>query len=265
MTACDGSTELAFPWPKSSFDAPFPKRNKRLTEVLGKQLLIGKGNDTLDLRIRSTNQDNLITQAETGDTVFYGKVCQFRGLYYFSQALSDTFYWIYAVKITDQLIYGLNTSWEQTLLIDQVIEQGTYPRLVKWMNPENIRLHPHKKEMKSMLSDILKQIPPDTILTITREEQAHQSQDTTPFDPDEYELITKLYPNPVQDFCHVELGDQPNLHYFLSDGQGNTVAQGQFRDKKNHMDLRKLNRGLYVLTLHSVVDQHKEIIKIMKH
>ena len=216
LTACD---DTGLPWPKSSFDAPFPKRNKRLTEILGPQLRIRKGGDTLDLRIRSTGQDNLITCVETGDTVFYGKVCQFRGLYYFSQALSDTAYWIYAVKISDQLIYGFNTGWEQTLLIDQVIEKGTYPRLVKWMNPEGIRLYPYKREMKNMLSGILKQIPPDTILTLNWEGTAHQSQATVPFDPDEYELVSKLYPNPVQDFCNVELGDQPNLHYFLSDGK----------------------------------------------
>jgi hypothetical protein len=236
-----------------------------LTDVLGQQLLIRKGSGSLDLRIRSTDHDNLITQAETGDTVFFGKVSQFRGVYYFSQALNDTTYWIYAVKITDQLIYGLNTGWEQTLLIDQAIEKGSYPQLVKWMNPEEIRLHPHKREIKRMLSGIPTQIPPDTILTIAREETANLPLSIAPFDSDEYELVTKLYPNPVQDFCYVELGDQANLHYFLSDGQGNTIAQGQFKEKKNRIDMSKLSRGLYVLTLRSSIDQHKEIIKVMKH
>ncbi len=87
------------PLPVSTFDATFPKNNKQLSKIFGKMLLIKKNSDTLFLKIASTKNDNLITDAKTGDTIFYGKVCKFREFYYFNNKVNDTSYYISAFKI----------------------------------------------------------------------------------------------------------------------------------------------------------------------
>lgn len=46
--------------PVSTFDSPFPKKNKKLSNILGNVLTIKNGNDTLTLTITSTKNNNLI-------------------------------------------------------------------------------------------------------------------------------------------------------------------------------------------------------------
>ena len=84
--------------PISTFDSSFPKNNKQLSRIFGDKLLIKNNNDTLVLKIVSNKNNNLIT-SENGDTIFFGKVCKYRDLYYLNHKVDDTTYYISAFKI----------------------------------------------------------------------------------------------------------------------------------------------------------------------
>src|ERR1700739_3963023 len=75
--------------PKSSFDAPFPRANKDLTELLGNKLYIKRGKDTTVFNIINKGDKNLIID-KNSDTIFFGVVSRYKGLLYFSQQLNDT-------------------------------------------------------------------------------------------------------------------------------------------------------------------------------
>lgn len=264
LTSCNEPDKI---FPKSTFDTPFPKRNKDLTNILDDHLTIKSGNDTLTLRVFAFKNYNLITNSKTGDTLFYGTVSKFRGLYYFSQQLNDTSYWIYAVKIKDNLIYGLNSSWTQTMFVDTAIESGKHKKLVKYIDTDKkiIRLHPDKKELKNLFTTIIDNIPPDTILqfkeiysTLTK-----TTKIATQIEPDDFEFISKAYPNPTTDFINIEL-QQKNISYQLIDLNGKLVLEGQFTNNINKIDLSKQPNGVYGLILVNPKDKQKETIKIIK-
>ncbi|MCU0421587.1 MAG: hypothetical protein MUC81_02160 [Bacteroidia bacterium] len=60
--------------PMLTYDAPFPKKNKNLSLMLGDKLTIKRANDTIELEIISTKDINIIRNISNNDTLFIGKV-----------------------------------------------------------------------------------------------------------------------------------------------------------------------------------------------
>lgn len=265
LTACGPTKKESFP--KTTFDSSFPKRNCDLTNLLGDNLTIKSGTDTLALTISSFKNYNLITDSKTRDTLFKGTVCKFRGLYYFNQQLNDTSYFIYAVKLTDNLVYGLFTAWEQINLVEKSIEAGQHQKIVKYLSSDRIRLHPDKRELKNLYSAIIDSIAPDTILQLKEVapiETADTSRTIGPIDPEDFEFFSKVYPNPTADFVTIELQQKNKITYQLTDLNGKTVLSGQFFDTKNKIDLSGQAVGIYSLCLSNPTDNFSETVKIVK-
>ena len=263
FAACD---EIGNFLPKTTFDNPFPKNNRDLSKILGDNLTLKSGNNTLSLKIFSSENYNLITNQINGDTLFKGTVCKFRGLYYFSEQLNDSSYWIYAVKVSDNLVYGINSAFEQTLLIDKAIKANPQNKMVKFISNDKIRLHPDKRNLKNLFSAIIDSISPDTILNF--KEVAPLLYDTTKIieniDNEEYNFLSKVYPNPTADYLNIELQHKNKLNYYLTDLAGKRVLQGQVTESKSKIDLRLQKPGIFYLTLISSSDNWKETTKIVK-
>jgi hypothetical protein len=252
---------------KSTFEAPFPKRNKDLASILGEKLTLWNGTDTLRYRITSTAKTNLVTDAGTGDTLFSGTVCRFRGLYYFSQQLNDSSYWIFAVKIQDSLIYGLSDPYRQMQAVDKKIRSGASPAIVKYIDTGKnmIRLKTDKKELQHLYTSVLENMNPDVILSYaTPPPKAQKPKATAAGETDEFELLSNLYPNPTSDHLTVELQLNHRVDYSLTDMYGRTVLQGRFTEMRNQTDLSKLKDGIYVMTLSNPSDRHIETIRVVK-
>jgi hypothetical protein len=67
LTSCgDGNSR------NITFDSQFPKRNKSLANILGDELKIKSGEDTLIYKITSSKNNNLIINSKTRDTFFLG-------------------------------------------------------------------------------------------------------------------------------------------------------------------------------------------------
>jgi len=264
LTSCMSKTKH----PIITFDSPFPKKNKDLTNILGKQLIIKTESDTLTLNITSNKKRNLILNAETGDTVFIGTVSKYLGMYYFNEQVNDSSYKIYAVKLTDNLIYGLTINWIQQLYIEDEIKKGNNKKLVKYINTDTtiIRLHPDKQELRKLLGSFIIDFPPDTILNFYEKSSIFMDTNNTltKIDPEDYEYLLKAYPNPTSGILNIELQQKNKLVYKLINLQGMSVLQGQFNDLINRIDLSKQSNGIYTLTLINLANKQKETIKIIK-
>ena len=264
LTSCGGNLNE----PNITFDSQFPKRNKNLANILGDKLTIKRGEDTLIYKITSSKNNNLIINSKTRDTVFFGTVSKFRGLYYFNEQLNDSSYWIYAVKISDNLIYGLNTARAQLEYVDQEIKNGNNRKLIKYINSDTsfIRLHPDKREMKKLFSSIISNFLPDTILNY--QETYSKIQDATStltvIDPEDFNYISKAYPNPTKDILNIELQQKSKSTFQLTDLSGKIVLQGQLNEIINKIDISKQQIGVYALTIVNISEEQKETIKIIK-
>ncbi|MDP1725334.1 MAG: T9SS type A sorting domain-containing protein [Bacteroidota bacterium] len=266
LASCDDSKTLK---PLSTFDTPFPKRNKDLSLILGDQLTIKTAtDDTLILKIISNQNNNLIINSETGDTVFFGTVSKFRGLYYFSEQLNDSSYWIYAVKIAEPLIYGLTSKWMQLFYVDEAIKKGSNKKLVKYINADTstIKLYSDKRELKKLFSSFIDKIQPDTIIHYLNTVPVTEGSTNiiAAIDPEDFNYISKAYPNPTSGIITIELQQKNKSEYQLSDFNGAIILEGTFNEISNKMDLSKQQPGMYTLTILNVSDQQKETIKIMK-
>jgi hypothetical protein len=255
--------------PMNTFDSPFIKRNISLKKLLGEELLLKTWyGDSLHLKIFTNKKINLITEKNTGDTLFFGTVSKYKGLYYFNQQLNDSSYRIHAVKINDNIIYGLSGGWYQTYLIDEEVLTGKYNKIVKYIDTINnvIRLHPDKKEFKKFFASVLSKIDPDTIITNSKTEHVH-STDTSEvdvqIDPEEFEFLRNVYPNPTSDLINIEL-QQKNVLYHLTDLNGRIIYKGEFIDSKNEINLNNQPNGIYMLTLIEPSGEQMETIKILK-
>jgi hypothetical protein len=248
---------------RNSFDAPFPGKNRKMSYVFGDELVVKQGADTIVYRIYSGENNNLILY-ERGDTMFFGKVSRYRGLYYFSQQLNDTSYRIFAVKLSDSLIYGLNTALEQSFHVDRAIEQGRYPGLVKYFSLEKdiIRLQPDEKELRKLFTEIMDSIRPDTIIPSYKMQQKQQTdsqQQTLPpgFGRNDIIKYYKFYPNPVR------LQREEMLFYLLN-AYGEVVLEEGFTGRVYVLNMSGYPEGDYTLVLVRLSDGRKETEKIIK-
>lgn len=253
---------------KHTFGAPFPKRNIQLSKILGDTLQI-RGRcgwwNIINYKIISSRKSNQIINIETGETLFKGTVCRYRGLYYFNQKINDTSYRIFALKITDSLIYGLQ-SYFQYQHIDSAIENGSNSKLVKFMNKSSkvIQLHPDKKELRKLFTSIIDNTEPfEVVRTKPSPKTALAENPSDPIEIEDFEVLSKIYPNPAIDILNVDLQQKNEAPYYLYDLNGKIVLQGKFYEFSNKLDLSHLSNGVYTLTLVTEASS-KETVRVVK-
>ncbi len=264
LVACgDSSTPV-----RSSFDAPFPKRNKDLTAILGDELTLKSGDDTIHLKIHSLDGINLITNAVSGDTLFIGQVSKFRNMYYLSRRIDDSSYWIHAIKIKDKLVYGLLRERDQLHNLDYDLLSGEHANLLKYFNSDSafIRLHTTKKQVMKALYACVTAMIPDTILYAESKPDAASRLTTaiTEAEKDDYDIVTNVYPNPVADYLTIEIPLGDALQYELTDLKGNLVRSGGLNDVSNKVDISAQADGIYILRVLKPASNQSESIKIIK-
>lgn len=263
LCSCEGFYEPV------TYDSSFPKKNYDLTKVLGSEIKV-KYSDTdsiCDLLISNKGDFNLITDLK-GDTVFIGKVCKYRGLYYFNEQLGDTSFNIFAVMITDSLIFGLNSCNYQMGHLEVYIRKGEYKELVKYINADStkIKLTPDKKAIRKYSKFILQGITPDTIINNLSNTNKVESEifKSYSIDKDEYAFFLKVYPNPTTEKLFVSLQDKGKVLYSLTDYNGRILLNGQFNEKLNELDFTSIPYGIYQLTISDFSGVQKETINVMK-
>ena len=138
--------------------------------------------------------------------------------------------------------------------------------MVKETASDKIILHPEKKEMKKLFSAIVDSLLPDTMLQrkALPNEFAGEINTAAEIDPDDFELFSKVYPNPARDVLAIELHEKNKIEYELSDLQGRIVMKGEFNELINKIDISGQAQGIYHLTLTNPPDKKREAVKIIK-
>ncbi len=267
---------------KSSFDRPFPKRTKNLTCTLGNEFSLRIENDTLNFKVtfNRKNRENFIIQENTNDTLFAGTVCKYRGLYYFNSQLNDTTYWIYAIKIENGTIRGLNSGWIQMAAWDSKFENLlkkpdkakinkspilNYVDSIKGI----IRLTPDKKEMKKFYEVIIDSLPAYTLIDWHEPiqeieiEQEITTKDLKETDNDNLEIIVNLYPNPAKDHVTLNIRDIGTFQYCIYDNNGQLIYSGQLTNKMNNIDISDYNSGIYFVRVYPADKEEIETVKLI--
>ena len=248
------------------------KRNRNLERILGENFQVyGRCGNILSFKVLSTRKSNSIINIETGETLFNGTVCKYRDLYYFNEEINDTTFRIFALKINDSLIYGLQ-NYLQYFQIDTTIEGGSYPELVKLIDKKRnvIRLHPDKKILRRLFTSIIDNTEPfeivraNNILTNNIFTTNNKEDLATQIEPDDFEMISTVYPNPTTDTLNVKLQQKIISTFQLTDLNGKIILQGQLNEIVNKIDISNQNAGIYALTIINPIDKQRETIKIVK-
>lgn len=282
ITACTDEEVAELTRIKSSFDSPFPKRTKNLTWTLGNEFSLKHENDTLDFKVSFDKEhgENFIINEKTKDTVFSGTVCKYRGLYYFNRQLNDTTFWIYAVKIENGTIRGLQSEWIQMMAWDSKFEnlltnqdkaKTKKSPILKYVDSKKdiIRLTPDKKEMKKFYESIIDSLPADTLIgwiepiPDTEIEQEIATADLEETENDNLEIIKKLYPNPAKDNVTLNLSNTGTFQYGIFDINGRLINSGQLTNKTNNIDISEYNSGTYFVRVYPADREEIETIKLI--
>lgn len=250
------------------YDTSFPKTNKDLSKIIGNKIALKSGYDTLYLNISSNKKGNLIIDSLTGDTIFRGTVSKFRGLYYFSERHQNGLYWIFAVKISRNLIYGLTDYWNQSDFILEEFKKGNITKLIKALNKDTsqIILFTKKMEMKKIYAPYINSLRADTIINI--DNYKIEIQDTssvlTSIDTDELDFNVNIYPNPAKNILNIELQQKSELTFQINDLNGLKMLEGKLTDVKNEINITDLKSGVFLLTINNQTDKQIETFKIIK-
>lgn len=255
---------------KSGFNNSFPGKSKNLIVYLGPEFSVKQDEDTLNFQVvyDKGNQFNHIINVLSGDTVFAGTVSRYKGLFYFSQAVNDSTYWICAVKIGKESIRGLNMEWLQMKAWDSQFDeeqdlskniQNDYARVLQYIDYNNdiIRLSPEKKVLRKFYESIIDSLPSLPIIKKSNSPFLSKSEeDQTEIEPLQTTrtnsvLIMNLYPNPVAKNLTVELINVGPYYYKIIDAKGNAVVNGIFEKQVNELGLSGLAKGEYLIRLYA--------------
>ena len=281
LSACEQSHPVSEPPEiKSSFDQPFPKRGKNLVLVLGGMFSVLESNDTIHYltSFDTKSRESMIIKANTKDTVFKGKVAQYRGLYYFNKKLNDTSYWIYAVEIKDATIRGLHSerdqmmAWDKKLSKDQEPAIETYSKMIKSIDSmcQHIRLMPDKRMMRKFYESIIDQCPVQFLVKPTeskplyKDSVAKDRMDSQFMRAKKMELVAEVFPNPALENVTIQLNKMGDFAYTISDMKGNALINGSLSDLTHQVDVSELRSGAYVIQIYSDERDELKSIKLIK-
>ncbi len=248
-----------------TFDDPFPGRNRNLSKIFGDTIFTYGICRKENYFITSNRKSNSITDLNTGYKLT-GKVSKYRGRYYLSEQINDTSYRIIALQITDSTVFGFRNA-SQYSEINKEIKTGQFPKLVKYVDKNKIavRLHTNKKEIKKLFNQVLSNATPLLLVRKGTDFIDNEKEDIdTLTGTNDYELLSKAFPNPATDFVNIELQrNNVATPYILYDLNGKVVLQGQLLQIKNRIDISHLPNGVYNMFI--VAGQlQRETIKIIK-
>jgi hypothetical protein len=270
LPSCEGGKEDDVPLAR--FDAPFPKRNIDLTQVLGDEVSFLRGFDTLSLEIAHSGKFNLIRYAASKDTFFYGSVSRYRGAYYLSRHAGNSSYEISKVKIFGDKVCGLESGRHQSAVLGEKARNGQLSAFVVHVDPDSLcfTLHAGKKQIRRLLDSISMPFRYDTLILLGKAASStvyisSTKTELTPEDVEEdYELIRNVYPNPAVDEINVELHEKQGCDYFITSIEGGldrsaALIRGQLNDKVTRIDISSLKSGTYVLTVNIPVKTYENV------
>lgn len=251
--------------PLSTFKGPFPKRNINLANLIGDKIRLKRGGDTLELSIVSRKGVNFVIDNSSLDTIFFGRVSKFRGMYYLSQPVDDSGYWMSAVKISDHTISGLTNPWAQRHLVDEMILKGEHPGIVYHIDPDttSIQLKADKDLIKKLFGEIIVHVSPDTILSADERPLLSSYVQTDEARPREVEARVNIYPNPVKTVLTIDISETRPATYSLRDLEGKLLMLGSLTDSRSMLDLSSLPPAEYIFII-QVGNSKQEQIRILK-
>ena len=261
----------------TKFESPFQKNYKNLVWKLGNQIVLANDGDTTVYNIdydRKTKH-NLIFDTTANDTVFYGTVCKYKGLYFLNEKIADSTYWIYAIKIDNDKITGFNSLFLQMNKLDKKykkllnledFENDEFP-MIQSVDKEAslIILKPDKKSMLSFYNSIIDStiayyfVKNSSIPEV--EMETSQEADSFIF-ADNNQIVDKIFPNPVQKILHIDL-ILPNCTYKIIDIKGNIIKDGKFEDQRNQLVVSYFSKGEYLIILETednIIETHKFVV-----
>lgn len=251
------------------FDSTFPNKNFKLTKVLGDEISLNTdwSDSTVTLKIVSDKLSNLIVD-NNGDTLFYGKVFKYSGLYYFNQHITDDRFWIHAVKIDNKYIYGLGSALLQMYTLRNEIITGLHKNMLLSINSDStvIELRFDKNELRKIYAPIVNKMVPDTMVILENPRPSIEDEEKTirPIDSEKVSLMYNVFPNPTNGIVNIELQDKKKVNYVISDMKGKSIFTGSFSNKSNTIDLTNQTNGEYILTLTNASGKQKKHVKIIK-
>lgn len=249
IVGCDGPAE----WTPSFYFSRYPVHHPLdLTKVLGREVRLVSKQDTLDLRIHhefSTGL-NLLTDATSGDTLQRAWITRHRGLYYFTWPISDTCYWVHAVRIKRNQVQGLADAYHQLRFIEQVARAGQFPDLVQHYDSTTdiLRLRFEPKRLRKFYAVMLDSLPIYRMMPRIHHQYAFIHTDsisTIAQNPEPF--FHSMYPNPASDILTLRVASKRPCEATIFDMEGRLIQTTPVSAATITVQVQHLPAGCYIV------------------
>jgi len=279
MSSC---SEVDFPKSrpeiKSYFNQAFPKRAKNLKFILGNEFSLIENGDTTVFKVdfNRKNRNNVIIYKNINDTLFEGVVSKHKGLFYFSEKVSDSLYWIYAVEIKGNFIRGLNSSSEQMKQWDEEFKSSTldssssksqYQSMIQFKKEDKILLTPDKTLMPKFYSSIISKLNADTLYfkSLSADQKIYEGEEIEITTETNSNIIEKVFPNPiVGNIFNVTLSKKDEFQFQILDLHGKVLHTGILKDFMNEVSVPNLKAGSYLFQVFKQDEKFSQTVKLLK-
>ncbi len=286
--------------PKSSFIDSFPKRTINLANQLGDtfsyeyeklleptayedtilnklKIIINAKIDTITIQIDYNRKmkTNTLINLHNMDTIFHGFVSKYRGLFYMTEKINDSTYWIGAIDIKFDSIKGLGRIREQMCDLDDYLDTNANSELIQLNDTVNgiYRLFPDKKNLKRIYPLLINKYTNFKIISENYiEDEDFQIIENivnlninSDFEIVSNNIIESYYPNPATDKLQIDFRKKDEYYVQLIDRNGKIILSKRINDYSLNLNLEGLNSGFYILRTYlvneKIVENKKLIIK----
>jgi hypothetical protein len=231
--------------PKSVFTGQLAKKHVSLKVLLSNEFTVedlttGEQHTYLvsyDERLH----ENTIVDKATNAELWKGEVFRAQNTWLLTTRLTDSTYWISALKIEDNMMLGFNAIKEQMLAIDVMVANGKANSLKLTDNPESHTLRADERALPGLYGQVLKSLPARyRVIAIGRQQSGEPTSMKEPF---KSVMISDA------GMLKVELIDAGTRALKLDDASGKNIFLSRIDSSYNEYDINHVTRGVVRLSV----------------
>lgn len=252
--------------PEVLFDFPIDGKAINLSKKIGESIKVLREKDTLSYSFfyDKYNEQNIIVKNHA-DTIFIGEAVKRKEMFLLQREFTDDYYSVHAIRVSNKDVVGLETEWIQSAIISTEIDSGRFTNLMVDSTDYRI-LRASKKEAKKLFRSVLNKLEPEN--RIINEDYFSDSieipLENQGIKTDSSKLITKFYPNPVQNIATVKLKFEAPFVFKVFELSGTLMKTVKSRTQNAELDLSNLTSGNYILKVSDSELKYFDEIKFVK-
>lgn len=251
--------------PEVTFESEIEGRETNLSNQVLNPFYIQRGEDTLKyiLTFDDSERINYLIRSDT-DTVFMGSITKRNELFLLNRELENGNFAIHALKFTDSSVTGLETEYDQGILMQAELNSIETIAIEKDTSNNKSLIDIDKKNAKRLFRSIIEKLTEERFVNTNKEFDTELNSSLEIDSTISVPLIKKIYPNPFKSTLKIDMTNSSSYKGVIINQQGVISNTFEFNSISFQLNLPQLTKGSYFLKIIETKTNRTESVNVLK-